>query len=93
MAYSVGRTQTISLYLVLEAAIPLREICTSASMNQIPGLAGQNGGNCIAMAVTVLFGSSDDMSVTVRIVSHKKDLVDGVDLIWVTNSSFLIKNY
>ena len=32
--------------------------------------------------------SSDDTPVTVHIVSHTKNLVDGVDLVRVTNCSF-----
>ena len=64
MAYSVGRAQMISSYLVLEAVILRRENCASACMNQILGFVGQNRGNRIAMAATLVPGSSVDMSVT-----------------------------
>ena len=83
----------ISSYFILEAVMPHWENCASGCTNLIRGLTGQNGGNCIVMAVTVVFGSSNDMSVTVQIMSHKKNLVDGVDLIQVTNCSFYMKNY
>ena len=72
MAYSVGRVQTISSYFVLEAVIPRQENCTSACMNQIQGFAGQDAGNYIATAATLVPGSSIDMLVSFWIVSHTK---------------------
>ena len=67
--------------------MPRRENCVSACTNLIQGLADQNGGNRVATAATVVFGSSNDILVTVRIVSNKKVLVR------VTNCSFYMKNY
>ena len=93
MVYSMGRAQTISLYFVLEPIMPRRENCTSTYTNQIRGLDGQNGDYYITTAVMVVGGSSNYMSVTVRMVSNKKNLIDGVDLIQVTNCRFYMKNY
>ena len=69
MAYSVGRAQTISSYVVCELVMPRLENCTSTWMNQILGLAGQNGGKHVATIETIV-GSSKDISVTVLVVSH-----------------------
>ena len=69
--------------------MPHWENCASTCTNQIWGLAGQNGGNCVAMAATVVGGSSNNMSVTVQIVSHKKKFSHWcIYLAQVTNCSF-----
>ena len=57
------------------------------------GIDWPKWGNRVATAATVVGGSSNNMSVTIRIVYCKKNLVDGVDLVWVTNCSFHMKNY
>ena len=93
MAYFVGRVQTVSSYFILEAVMPRRENCVSACMNQSHRLADQNGGNRVATAAKVAGGFCNNMSVTVQVVSHKKNLVDGVNLVWVINCSFYMKNY
>ena len=93
VAYSVGRVQIISSYLVLEAVMPHRENCASTCMNQTRGLAGQNGGNCVGTAAMLVGGLFVNMSVTLQFVSHTENLVDGVNLIQVTNCSFDTKNY
>ena len=93
MAYLMARAQSISSYFNLEAVMPHWENCVSACMNHIWGLAGQNEGNCIAMMATVFGGSSVNMSVTVRIVSHKKYLIDDVKLSRFTNCSFFMNSY
>ena len=64
VAYSVGRAQIISLYLVLEAVMLRWENCTSTCMNQTEGLAGQNRGKCVAMMATLVGGLFVNMSVT-----------------------------
>ena len=86
--YSIGRAPTISSYFVLEAVMPRPENCTSACTNQILGIAGQNRDSRIATAAMVVGGSSNDMSVTVRIMSRKKNLIIVVHLLRVTNCSF-----
>ena len=93
MVYFVGRAQTISLYFVVEAVMPRRKNCASACTNQIWEQTGQDKGNCIATVAMVVGGSSNNMSVTVWIMSHKKNLVNGVHLVRVTNCGFYIKNY
>ena len=40
------------------------------------------------LRISLRIGSFNDMSVTVWIVSRTKNLVDGVDLVRVTNCSF-----
>ena len=55
-------------------------------MNQIRGLAGQNGGKSVATTATIVASSSKDISVTVWILS--RSLVEGEDLVRVTNYSF-----
>ena len=82
--------QTVSSYFVVVAVMSRWESYASACTNQIRRLTGQNGGNCVA---TVVGGSSNNMSVTVRIVSPKENPVNGVDLVWVTNSNFCKENY
>ena len=64
MAYSLGRTKIISSYLVLEAVMPRRGNCASTCMNETRGLAGQNGGNRVETAATLVGYSSVEMSVT-----------------------------
>ena len=62
--YSVGRAQIISSYSVLEVVMLRRQNCTSTCINQTWGLAGQKGGNRIAMMATLVGGCSTDISVT-----------------------------
>ena len=70
--------------------MPPWENRASTSKNQIRGMAGQNGGRCVATVVTLVGGFSVDLSLTLWIMSHTKNLIDGIDLIRVTNCSFFI---
>ena len=57
------------------------------------GIGWPKGGNRVAIVATVIGGSSNDMSITVQIVSPKKCLFNGVDLVRVTNCTFYMKKY
>ena len=90
VTYFVGRVQIISSYLVSEAVMSRQENCASTCMNQTQGLAGQDGDNRVATVATLVGGSSIDISITLEFVSRTENLVDSVDLVWVTNCSFHI---
>ena len=59
------------IHVVCELVIPHLENCASTWTNQMRGLAGQNGGKCVATVETIV-GSSKDISVTVLVVSCQK---------------------
>ena len=65
-----------------------RENCSSTCINQIWGLAAQKGGNCIATVATLVGGPSVDILVTLYFVCRTENLIDGENLVRVTNCSF-----